>query len=103
MGAKKATFFERSFPLPLQLLIFTFTILVYILLIFAYRSGSLSHIEGRMMLYLFYILIFMDAFFCGFFPGIVLAILSSLLAGLILVPQGISFTQITLTELEVFP
>ncbi|MDW7650108.1 MAG: ATP-binding protein [Bacillota bacterium] len=94
---------ERSFSLQLKVIVFLMSLLLYALLALLHRAAILPHAEGRLVLYIFFVLIFTDTFFCGFVPGMVFAMLSSIIAISVLIPEKTSFLQVTATELEVFP
>lgn len=96
-------FSERSFPLTLKIIIFISSCITYLVLLWIYRTGFASEGEGRLILYFFYVLIFCNTFFCGFAPGIIFALLSSMFAVKILMPETITFYSITDMELEIFP
>lgn len=96
-------FTERSFPLPFKIIVFIASCITYLTLLSFYRTGFISHDEGRLILYFFYVLIFCATFFSGFAPGIVLAILSSTYAVKILIPTNNMFDAISAKNLEVFP
>lgn len=96
-------FNERSFPLSLKIMIFIFSCVTYLVLLWLNRTGVTSHAEGRLFLYFFYVLIFCTTFFSGFAPGIVFAVLSSIYAVRILLPGTITFENTSATEMEIFP
>ncbi|MCW3489329.1 two-component system sensor histidine kinase NtrB [Dethiobacter alkaliphilus] len=96
-------FSERSFSLSLKLTVFIIALLSYAMLYITFSGGYLSTQEWRLILYFLYMIIFAATFLCGFMPGIVIAVLSSILASSILVPQGLTLEQLSVADLEIYP
>lgn len=96
-------FSERSFALPLKLTVFLSSLVLYSILLKTFHSGVLESQDWRLLLYVLYLLIFTNTFLCGFFPGMIVAVLSSMLAAVTLVPKGIVYNQISVADLEIFP
>jgi signal transduction histidine kinase len=84
-------------------MIFVFSCITYLVLLWSYQTRFISQDEGRLILYFFYVLIFCTTFFSGFAPGIVFALLSSIYAVNILMPGALSLDNFTVTDLEIFP
>lgn len=95
-------FSERSFPLYLKSIVFSTSLVFYLFIVLAFHGELLSPAEARLTLYLFYMVIFLNSFFCGFIPGIVFSALSSFLAITVIVPQNLVFKKITVLDFEVF-
>jgi signal transduction histidine kinase len=68
-----------------------------------HTSGMFPPDEGRLVLYVFFIVIFAVSFFCGFVPGMVFAVLSSVLAVSVLLPENVQFEQLSPSDIEIFP
>jgi signal transduction histidine kinase len=96
-------FSERSFRLPLKLGIFFLSLLFFTVIAVIYLTGLISRPEARLAAYSFYIVIFIATYFCGFKPGMLLSLGSSLLVVAIFVSYKKPFFNLTHIEMELFP
>ncbi len=93
-------FSERSFSLPTKAFIFFSSCAAFLLLNYAHQT---SHDEGRLFLYVLYLIVFSVTFFSGFIPGIIFAVLSSSFAVKVFVPEIREIVNVSIAEMELFP
>lgn len=96
-------FSERSFPLYLKAAVFCTTAFIVAALYILISKDILHPQEGRLLLHVLYLFIFVNAFFGGFLPGLAAALASGHLAVLILIPETVPRELYGIAEMEVFP
>jgi signal transduction histidine kinase len=99
----KRFFSDRSFPLTVKITVYLTTLLFFASLLLVNRQEWLSLEEWRLVLYLFYLLIFINTYYCGFAPGITSAVFASLVAVTVFAPEGAGPKYFSFANQEVFP
>lgn len=99
----KSFFSERSYPLAFKIVIYVTTVFIFAFLLLVNRQEWLTIEEWRLVLYLLYLLIFANTYYCGFAPGLTSAVFATHLAATVLATETASPKYFSFANPAVFP
>jgi len=93
---------ERSFPLAVKITVYLASLLFFAVLLLASQQEWLSLQEWQLVRYFFYVLIFANTYYCGFAPGLTVAVLSTLFTATVFTPPGSDLKDFSFASPTVF-
>ena len=99
----KHFFAERSFSPLVKISVFLATLIFSFIFIYLIFLNHFSTAEARLILYIFYLIIFYGTFFCGFWPGFLLATICSIPAIKVIGANFLQHGFITVSDMEILP